>query len=236
MQAVLAWVGSFLSLLLIGGMQQWINQHWSIPLLLATFGPAAALVFGLPSLSASQPLNCFGECHMMHRCSSVSAVFSVAADSCVYSGGTTVCGIVGLFFRVLVGRQAWLAMGLATACAISLMELMSLAYPPGMKSQITLVLECHPAAVPSFTDPAGLATTILLTTLVPETTFQLSSIGHNAPHNWCVRPLLEHSLLLRFTEGCKIFLSAIMGHVVILTVAMFVNNLDQDKGYPLRWL
>ena len=95
---------------------------------------------------------------------------------------------------------------------------------------------CVSAAVPSLTDPAGLATTILLTTLVPETTFQLSSIGHNAPHNWCVRPLLEHSLLLRFTEGCKIFLSAIMGHVVILTVAMFVNNLDQDKGYPLRWL
>jgi len=31
-------------------------------------------------------------------------------------------------------------------------------------------------------------------------------------------------------------LSATMGHVVILTVAMFVNNLDQDKGYPLRWL
>ena len=74
MQALLAWVGSFLSLLLIGGMQQWINQHWSIPLLLATFGPAAALVFGLPSLPASQPLNCFGECHMIRQSSSVSAV------------------------------------------------------------------------------------------------------------------------------------------------------------------
>ena len=60
MQALLAWVGSFLSLLLIGGMQQWINEHWSIPLLLATFGPAAALVFGLPSLPASQPKNCLG--------------------------------------------------------------------------------------------------------------------------------------------------------------------------------
>lgn len=84
--------------------------------------------------------------------------------------------------------------------------------------------------------PAGVATTVLLTTLVPETTFQLSTIGHNAPHNWCVRPLLEHSLLLRFTDGCRIFLSAIMGHVVILVVAMFVNNLDQEKGYPLRWL
>ena len=63
LQALLAWVGSFLSLLLIGGMQQWINQYWSLPLLLATFGPAAALVFGLPSLPASQPLNCFGECY-----------------------------------------------------------------------------------------------------------------------------------------------------------------------------
>ncbi len=69
-------------------------------------------------------------------------MLSLAADSCTYSGGTTVCGIVGLFFRVLVGRQAWLAMGLATACAISSMELMSLAYPPGMQSQITLVLKC----------------------------------------------------------------------------------------------
>lgn len=142
MQALLAWVGSFLSLLLIGGMQQWINQRWSIPLLLATFGPAAALVFGLPSLPASQPLNCFGECHMMHQSTSVSAVLSLAADSCVYSGGTIVCGIVGLFFRVLVGRQAWLAMGLASACAISLMELMSLAYPPGLNAQNTLVLNC----------------------------------------------------------------------------------------------
>lgn len=42
------------------------------------------------------------------------------------------CGIVGLFWRVLVGRQSWLAMGLGTATAISLMELMSLAYPPGV--------------------------------------------------------------------------------------------------------
>ncbi len=82
---------------------------------------------------------------------------------------------------------------------------------------------------------ARIATTMLLTTLTPEDTFQLASIGHNDPHNWCIRPLLEHSLLLRFTQGCKIFLSAIMGHVAILLVAMIVNNLDQDKGYPTRW-
>ena len=75
-----------------------------------------------------------------------------------------------------------------------------------------------------------------MTTLVPEDAFQLASIGHNAPHNWCIRPLLENSLLLRFTGGCKIFLSAIMGNTAILLVTMIVNNLDQDRGYPLRWL
>ena len=83
---------------------------------------------------------------------------------------------------------------------------------------------------------AGVATTVLLTTLVPEDTFQLRTIGHNVDHNWCIRPLLEHSLLLRFTGGCRILLSAIMGHVVILLVALIINNLDQKKGWPLRWL
>lgn len=61
LQTVLAWFGSFLSLLLIGGMQQWINQRWSLPLLLSTFGPSCALIFGLPTLPASQPMNCFGK-------------------------------------------------------------------------------------------------------------------------------------------------------------------------------
>lgn len=60
-KGILAGVGSFLSLLLIGGMQQWINYHYSLPMLLATFGPGAALIFGLPDLPASQPLNCFGK-------------------------------------------------------------------------------------------------------------------------------------------------------------------------------
>ena len=40
-------------------------------------------------------------------------------------------GIVGLFWRVLVGRQAWLAMALSCSTAIAAMEMTSLQYPPG---------------------------------------------------------------------------------------------------------
>ena len=50
------------------------------------------------------------------------------------AGGTIVCGIIGLFWRVLVGRQSWLAMSLAVAFAVALTEIASLAYPPGISS------------------------------------------------------------------------------------------------------
>lgn len=84
---------------------------------------------------------------------------------------------------------------------------------------------------------AGLATSILLAVLVPENEFQPATLGStHAAHNWCIRPLLEHSLLLRFTQGCKIFLAAIMGQTVLLVVGLIVNNLDPDQGYPSRWL
>lgn len=185
-RTMLAWLGSFLALLLIGGMHQWINTQWSIPLLLSTFGPACALVFGLPTLPSSQPINCIG--------------------------GNLIGGIAGLFFRVLVGRQAWLSMALATSTAIAAMEVTSLQYPPGV------------------------TTALLLSTVVPEDTFQLSNLGHGEAHNWCIRPQMEHSLLLRFTDGCKILLSSVIGNVVIILVALIINNLHPNIGYPTRWL
>ncbi len=47
------------------------------------------------------------------------------------AGGNLVGGIVRLFWRVLVGRQAWLAMALSCSTAIAAMEMTSLQYPPG---------------------------------------------------------------------------------------------------------
>ena len=56
-----------------------------------------------------------------------------ASGLCI-AGGNLVGGIVGLFWRVLVGRQAWLAMALSCSTAIAAMEMTSLQYPPGMLS------------------------------------------------------------------------------------------------------
>lgn len=64
------------------------------------------------------------------------------------SGGNLVGGIVGLFFRVLVGRQAWLAMALSCATAIAAMEATSLQYPPGMLSNTWSHAACLLAAQP----------------------------------------------------------------------------------------
>lgn len=85
--------------------------------------------------------------------------------------------------------------------------------------------------------PTGVATSILMVTLIPESEFQPTTLAAtHAAHNWCIRPLLEHSLLLRFTQGCKILLAAVIGQVVLLVVALLINNLDLDSGYPDRWL
>ena len=49
---------------------------------------------------------------------------------------------------------------------------------------------------------------------------------------------MEHSYLARLTGGCRILLANVMGQVVMVIVALLVNNLDADpaEGYPQRWL
>jgi len=61
LQAALAWLGCFLSILLVGGIFGWVDQQWSLPLMLASFGPTAALLYGSPKMPAAQPWNAMGE-------------------------------------------------------------------------------------------------------------------------------------------------------------------------------
>lgn len=61
LQATLAWIGCFSSILAIGAIFGGITRHFSVPLMLASFGPTAALLYGSPSLPTAQPWNALGK-------------------------------------------------------------------------------------------------------------------------------------------------------------------------------
>ena len=82
---------------------------------------------------------------------------------------------------------------------------------------------------------AGLTTTLLLVTLEPENTFR-EIFSRDAAHTWCIRPLLKADMQLRLLDGLRMFSASLIGQVVILLVALVVNNLDPQSGYPRRWL
>ena len=82
---------------------------------------------------------------------------------------------------------------------------------------------------------AGITTTLLIVTLVPEISFQ-DITSNGALHTWCIRPLSEHGLLRRFTDRCRILVVSVIGQVVIMLVAVLINNLSPSIGHPTRWL
>ncbi|DBA91079.1 hypothetical protein WJX77_007062 [Trebouxia sp. C0004] len=111
-KAALAWLGCFLSILLVGGIFGWVDQQWSLPLMLASFGPTAALLYGSPKLPAAQPWNAMG--------------------------GTIMSGLVGLLFRVLLGHKAWIARPLAVATSVGLLAVTASPFPPGAATALLM--------------------------------------------------------------------------------------------------
>ena len=63
-------------------------------------------------------------------------------------------GIVGLFFRVVLGHKAWLARPLAVATSVSVLSLTATPFPPGMHAL------CHSdrrGSIPGLIDSAGMS-------------------------------------------------------------------------------
>ena len=122
------------------------------------------------------------------------------------------------------------------------------AVPPGQSINTNLqnLVFCKSDAVNSALAKddcgAGAATALLMTTIAPENTFPAqhceSGNCYNNAAAWCIFSTMEHSYLARLTGGCRILLANVMGQVVMVIVALLVNNLDADpaEGYPQRWL
>ena len=56
--------GAFCGILLLSGLSQWLEPAYNLPLLYASFGASAVLVFGVISSPLAQPRNFVGKVHL----------------------------------------------------------------------------------------------------------------------------------------------------------------------------
>ena len=54
--------GAFCGILLLSGLSQWLEPAYNLPLLYASFGASAVLIFGVISSPLAQPRNFVGKC------------------------------------------------------------------------------------------------------------------------------------------------------------------------------
>mmetsp|Transcript_28155 Transcript_28155/g.71777 ORF Transcript_28155/g.71777 Transcript_28155/m.71777 type:complete len:296 (-) Transcript_28155:952-1839(-) len=105
-QMVWSWLGSFLSILAISAVHQWVSPSIDLPLLVASFGASAVLLFGVPESKLAQPRN--------------------------FLGGHVLSALIGVVFRAVMGRRlVWLAGSLAMATSLVVMQATQTVHPPG---------------------------------------------------------------------------------------------------------
>jgi CBS-domain-containing membrane protein len=105
----LAWLGGFLAIGVIAGL----GEHWSLALVLGSFGASCVLVFGYPDVPFSQPRNII----LGHGLSTATGLVVL-----------TVCG------------PHWWAMALAAGTAIALMMATRTVHPPAGSNPVIVFL------------------------------------------------------------------------------------------------
>jgi hypothetical protein len=63
--------GAFCGILLLSGLTQWLEPVFNLPLLYASFGASAVLVFGVISSPLAQPRNFIGKLRHLFFCARV---------------------------------------------------------------------------------------------------------------------------------------------------------------------
>jgi CBS-domain-containing membrane protein len=109
-----SWLGAFLGIGAVAGLQEAILQGTEKVLIIGSFGASAVLLYGAPKSPLAQPRNLLGG-HV------ISAVIGVAA--------TLVCGSV-----------PWLAAALAVSLSIAAMHLTRTLHPPGGATALIAVI------------------------------------------------------------------------------------------------
>jgi len=107
-----AWVGALLAIGFVG----WMADAAHAPLMIASFGASAVLLFGMPDSPFSQPRNTII--------------------------GHLLAAVIGMAAANLIGEN-WMAMALAVATALGVMKLARAVHPPAGSTAI-IALHLHP--------------------------------------------------------------------------------------------
>ncbi|EFJ41869.1 hypothetical protein VOLCADRAFT_119578 [Volvox carteri f. nagariensis] len=108
-----SWLGSFLSILVVAVLNQYLTPHVSMPLMIASFGASAVLLFGVPASKLAQPRN--------------------------FLGGQVVSAVVGVLVRLAFMRApglVWMSAALGMSLALAVMQITRTVHPPGGASAL----------------------------------------------------------------------------------------------------
>ncbi|GLI70733.1 hypothetical protein VaNZ11_015758, partial [Volvox africanus] len=108
-----SWLGAFLSILVVALLNQYLTPHVSLPLMIASFGASAVLLFGVPASKLAQPRN--------------------------FLGGQVVSAIVGVLVRLAfmhAPHLVWLSASLGMSLALAAMQFTRTVHPPGGASAL----------------------------------------------------------------------------------------------------
>ncbi|EIE20895.1 HPP family protein+B94, partial [Coccomyxa subellipsoidea C-169] len=98
-------LGAFCGILLLSGLTQWLEPAYNLPLLYASFGASAVLVFGVISSPLAQPRNLVG--------------------------GQVLSAVVGCAIRLALKDVLWVSAALGMSLALVVMMLTKTVHPPG---------------------------------------------------------------------------------------------------------
>ena len=134
-----SWLGGFLGISAVGGMQMsWVSPSEGT-MLIGSFGASAILLYGVPTSPLAQPRNLLG--------------------------GHVISALIGVLCVSLVPDPLWLSAALAVSVSLAVMHLTRTVHPPGGASALIAVIggpKIHALGFLYALVPVGLGALIML--------------------------------------------------------------------------
>jgi len=134
-----SWLGGFLGISAVGGMQMsWVSPSEGT-MLIGSFGASAILLYGVPTSPLAQPRNLLG--------------------------GHVISALIGVLCVTLMPDPLWLSAALAVSVSLAVMHLTRTVHPPGGASALIAVIggpKIHALGFLYALAPVGLGALIML--------------------------------------------------------------------------